>query len=267
MSADVTGSDVQEQKQEPPWSWATLVGNLAPMSDRVLDLGTGGGETLASLTDVLPEGTVATAGRSPALAAARARLVPLGIAVHEHDVDRPGAHLPFPDGTFDLVLSRHGTYDAHDVARVLAPGGSFLTERIGGDDLRELDSTFGIDLPHPEVTLENAVHDLTRAGLSVERSDAFHGTARFGDMASLLGYLRHVAWHGVDGCDGSGGLDPDHHRRELDALAQQLQIGPLSLSTSRFLVLARAPVAPDVGRTDFADLIGRSDPMPEIPRV
>ncbi|MGO2537654.1 MAG: methyltransferase domain-containing protein [Brachybacterium tyrofermentans] len=262
MSIDVTGSD--DEEQGPPWSWATLVGNLAPMSDRVLDLGTGGGETLASLADVLPEGAVATTGRSPALAAARARLAPLGIAVHEHDAESPGARLPFPDGAFDLVLSRHGTYDAHDVARVLAPGGSFLTERVGGDDLRELDSAFGIDLPAPEVTLEYAVHDLTRAGLTVERSDAFHGTVRFGDMASLLGYLRRVARLGRDGSDG---LDPDHHRRELEALAQQLQAGPLALSTSRFLVLARAAVAPDVGRTDFADLLGRSDPRPEIPRV
>ena len=262
MSADVTGPD--DREQEPPWSWATLVGNLAPMSDQVLDLGTGGGETLASLAHVLPEGTVATAGRSSGLAVARARLAPLGIAVHEHGADRPGARLPFPDGTFDLVLSRHGTYDAHDVARVLAPGGSFLTERVGGDDLRELDSALGIDLPSSEVTLENAVHDLTRAGLTVERSDAFHGTVRFGDMASLLGYLRRVARLGPDGSDG---LAPEPHRRALETLAQQLHAGPLSLSTSRFLVLARAPSAPDVGRTDFADLVGRTDPMPEVPRV
>ena len=41
MSADVTGHD--DRGQEPPWSWATLVGNLAPMSDQVLDLGTGEG--------------------------------------------------------------------------------------------------------------------------------------------------------------------------------------------------------------------------------
>lgn len=268
LSEQPTGRDVTapggSHELEPPWSWSTLVGNLAPMSDRVLDLGTGDGEVLASLAEVLPEGTSATESWPPNVPIARARLAPLGIEIHEHNADRPGSRLPFPDGTFDLVLSRLESYDAHDVARVLAPGGSFLAQQVGADDLRELDDAFEIEPAHPDVTLENAVHDLTRAGLTVERSDSFHGTISFDDMASLLGYLRRIPWHGPDD------LDVDRHRSELEALAQQLRTGPLTASTSRFLVLARAPSAPDVGRpdfADFADLVSRSDRMPEVPRV
>src|SRR5690606_27804513 len=63
---------------ELPWSWRTMVENLAPMADRVLDLGTGGGGVLATLVDVLPEGTVATEGRRTNLPVARERLTPLG---------------------------------------------------------------------------------------------------------------------------------------------------------------------------------------------
>lgn len=257
----VRGDCAAPDEQEPPWSWATLVGNLAPMSDRVLDLGTGGGEALASLAAVLPDGTVATEGWPPNVAIARDRLAPLGIEVHEHDAERPGARLPFPDSTFDLVLSRHGFYDAQDVARVLTPGGSFLAQQVGGDDLRELDEVLGIDPRSPAATLENAVHALTRAGLSIERSDSFHGIVRFEDMESLLGYLRRVPWHGPKG------LDADSHRRELEGLTRQLHAGPIRATTSRFLVLARTPSAPDVGRTDFADLVGRPGRMPDVPRV
>ncbi|MGP9681348.1 class I SAM-dependent methyltransferase [Brachybacterium sp. AOP3-A1-3] len=266
MSEDPTRQCDREVpgEQELPWSWITLVGNLAPMSDRVLDLGTGDGETLATLADVLPEGTVATVGRRSHLPVARDRLATLGIEVHDHGFDRHGSRLPFPSDSVDLVLCRQESYDPREVARVLAPGGTFLTQQVGGDDLCELDGAFVAEPPYPGATLERAVHDLTRAGLTVERSDAFHGTVRFDDVESLLGYLRRVAWQEPDGSDG---LDPDHRRRELEALAQELPAAPLSLSISRFLVLARAPSAPDVGRTDFADLLRRADLMPEIPRV
>lgn len=274
LAEDPVGGDFSTltgyREEAPPWSWRTLVENLAPMSDRVLDLGTGGGEVLESLIDVLPEGTVATEGWAPNLPVARARLEPLGIEVLAHGVtdageldgegelDRAEAPLPVPDASFDLILARHEAFDAGEIARVLMADGAFLTQQVGGEDAREIREAFGIPAPYAEVTLENCVHQLGAAGLRVDRSDSFHGRYEFDDMPTLLRYLRRAPW------DAPEDLDVDRHRDVLEHLHAQMQHGPLVATTSRFVVLARAPEAPSIGRTDFADLA--RDEL-EVPRV
>ena len=53
------------------------------------------------------------------------------------NVDQPSGTgspaLPFEDSSFSLVVSRHESYVASEVARVLRPGGLFLTQQLGGD--------------------------------------------------------------------------------------------------------------------------------------
>lgn len=230
------------------WDYETAARNLVLTADRVLDLGTGGGEFLSQLADVLPEGTVATVGRAPHLAAARQRLEPLGIEVLEHDADHPGARLPVEASSFDLVLCRHEPYDSADIARVLTPGGAFLTQQVGGHDLEEIRSVFGLEAPREEVSLSAAERGLVQAGLTVERSDVFHGTYEFDDLPTLLRYLRAVPGR------APSDLDVDRHRGALEELFARSQNGPLQATASRFIVLAHSPSAVDAGRVDFSEL-------------
>ena len=48
-------------------------------------------------------------------------------------VDDPGEPpLPFADGTFDLVISRHpATVHWTEIARVLTPGGTYFAQHVG----------------------------------------------------------------------------------------------------------------------------------------
>lgn len=246
------------REEEPPWRWRTLVENLAPMADRVLDLGTGRGEVLASLVDVLPEGTTATEGRASRLPVARERLTPLGIEVHEHDPEAAGSRLPFADAAFGLVLNRHGDFDATDVARLLRPGGTFLTQQVGADDGHEIRELFGRGDARPEVTLENTVHALTGAGLRVDRSDAFHGHFELDDVPTFLRYLRRAPW------DAPEDFDVDGCRNVLEHLQARLREGPFLVTVSRYLVQASAPEAPDAGRTDFSELVGEHLQVPRV---
>lgn len=262
LAEQPTGSDFSTltgyRGEEPPWRWRTLVENLAPMADRVLDLGTGGGEVLAALVDVLPEGTTATEGWAPNLPVARERLAPLGIEIHEHDPEVAGSRLPFTDATFGLVLSRHAAFDATDVARILRPGGTFLTQQVGGDDGHEIRELFGTGEAHPEVTLENTVHALTRAGLGVDRADAFHGHVEIDEVPTLLRYLRRTPWN------APAGLGVDSSRDVLEGLQARLREDPVFVTVSRFLVQASAPEAPDAGRTDFSELVGEQLQVPRV---
>ena len=100
-----------------------------------LDIETGGGEVLATVTR-RPPTLVATESWPPNVALARARLRPLG-AVVVAVADAPA--LPFRTASFDLVVSRHPVVVLWDeIARVLRPGGTYLSQQIGAGTNREL---------------------------------------------------------------------------------------------------------------------------------
>lgn len=245
-------------EDEPSWRFETVARNLAQVSHHLLDVGTGGGEFLARLGDVLPEDTVATEATAAGCAGARERLEPLGVDVVEHDPTAPGATLPFAPERFDLVLARHSRFDVEQVRRVMAPGATFATEQVGSDDLAEVLAALGVCRPSGSPTLEGIERELTGAGLRIERGDAFRGRAVFTDVAALLGFLRRLPWVTPED------LDVDAHRDQLEALAERMEHGPLEAATSRFWVSARAPEAARPAVTDFSRLL---DDTPEVPRV
>lgn len=252
--SDLTGYG----EEETPWRFDTVARNLAQVSHHLLDIGTGGGEFLASFADVLPEDTVATEGWATNVPIARERLEPLGVDVIDCDPSAPGVSLPFAPGRFDLVLARHEGFDAADVYRVLAPGGTLATQQVAADDLREILEAFDMESPYTEVTLENLERELTGAGFRIERSDAFRGRAVFTNMTTLLRFLRRVPWVAPEH------LDVDTHREALTALAARFEDGPLEVSMSRFWILARTPELPTPPVTDFSQLL---DDRPEVPKV
>jgi SAM-dependent methyltransferase len=57
--------------------------------------------------------------------------------------DRDEPPLPFADGAFDLVVSSHPVHTWWDeIARVLAPGGTYLSQKVGPASVLELTEFF-----------------------------------------------------------------------------------------------------------------------------
>lgn len=119
---------------EPPWSYADRASALLRISASFLDLGTGGGEVLEGLCRGFRGRGVASEPWRVNDPIAAKRLSPLGIGV----VQAHSLALPFRDGAFELVLSRHEELDPAEVARVLSPNGTALTQQVGANDWREL---------------------------------------------------------------------------------------------------------------------------------
>jgi hypothetical protein len=116
VSAPFTGWDFSWQDgrisgDELPWNYASLAREAVPRATRVLDVDTGDGAFLAGLGP-LPE-AIATEPYPPNVPIASARLAPLGVDVRAGT----GSALPVNDGDVDLVLNRHGSLDASEVAR------------------------------------------------------------------------------------------------------------------------------------------------------
>src|SRR6478736_5741600 len=112
--------DGRATEARPRWGYSGLVAERAAAARSMLDLQCGGGELLAGLP-VLPPRMVVTEGFAPNVTKADRLLRPRGaVVVQAHD-DRPA--LPFADGVFDLVTSRHPiTAWWPEIARVLEPG-------------------------------------------------------------------------------------------------------------------------------------------------
>ncbi|TMR08590.1 hypothetical protein ETD86_47130 [Nonomuraea turkmeniaca] len=77
-----------------------------------------------ALITPLPPRTVVTEGYAANVPVARRRLEPLGVEVTETTG-------PFPAGSFGLIINRHEAYDPREIGRLLADGGTFVTQQVG----------------------------------------------------------------------------------------------------------------------------------------
>ena len=153
------------KEEATPWSYRDAVLHRLTSAHSLLDMGTGGGEFLAALAP-LPPYTAATEGYPPNIPIARKRLAPLGVDLRVVGDDN---RLPFADEQFDLVISRHESYDPREIRRILKEGGIFLTQQVGGEDLMQLSERLRPGTAHPFAhwTAEFAVDQLLAAGFAI----------------------------------------------------------------------------------------------------
>ena len=222
--------DGRWRESPPTWDYRAMLLDRLRRAESLLDMGTGGGELLASLP-FLPADTSATEGYPPNLPLARRRLEPLGVRV---EPPLPVDRLPFADGRFDLVINRHEAYVPTEVQRVLRPGGRFLTQQVGGRDNIRLNQLLGAEgaRQYGDWDLSRAVHELEEVGLRIiDAREEFPETV-FADVGAVVYYLKAVPWQ-IDG------FSVDEYREPLLALHQTIQAdGGLLVTSHRFLVEA-----------------------------
>jgi SAM-dependent methyltransferase len=187
----LAGRMVEEQ---PPWSYADRAGQLMRRADSVLDLGTGGGERLLALREQWPTRVAATEGYPPNLALATARLSPFGVEVKGAESDE-STSLPFVGASFDLVISRHSSFNAAEVARVLTPGGTFFTQQVHGRSGEDLQAHFGAAPQWPYATPGYFDAKLAAAGLTITEQQEWTGKFTFADVGAIVYYLMAIPWY------------------------------------------------------------------------
>jgi len=217
-----------------PWDYIAQAGALMDRADSVLDMDTGGGERLLEMRAHWPKKVVATEEYPPNLALTRQRLQPLGVEVRDVHItdDDP---LPFADGEFDLVLNRHSAFNAAEIARILAPGGSFVTQQVHGMWMWDLLACFGVQPQWPNATPEQYVPRLRAAGLGIVQVQEWNGKLRFADVGAIVYYLKAVPWEVPNFSVAS-------HQVALFALQdRQEQTGDLSFFASYYTIEAHKP--------------------------
>jgi SAM-dependent methyltransferase len=232
---DFSWFDGRATEERPPWGYSRLMAERMAKASAALDIQTGGGEVLAKVT-APPAVLAATESWPPNIDIATRILAPLGATV----VDVPDtADLPFPSDTFDLVVSRHPTVVLwNEIARVLQPGGTYLSQQVGSGTVHELtDTMMGLQPIGPERSVPRAIADAESAGLAVVNLQEAALRMEFYDVAAVVVFLRKVIWI-------VPGFTVDRYRRQLAALHDRIQTeGPFVAYSRRFLIEARKPAA------------------------
>ena len=220
------------EEEDLPWDYRGIVLRHLTPRMKLLDVDTGGGEFLLSLHHPC-ENTSATEEYPPNVELCRRTLPPLGI---DFRAAAGGGRLPFDGDQFDMVINRHGNFDARELRRILKPGGFFITQQVGAENDRELVELLlpgEVALPFPEQYLQIARQKLERAGLTpIDGRECFR-PIRFFDVGALVWFARIIEWEfpgfSVDRC-----LD-----RLLAAQRMLEETGCIEGRIHRFLLVAQ----------------------------
>ena len=104
-----------DEEKDLPWNYEKIVQQYLNDNVKILDYDTGGGEFLLSLGHPFDK-TAATEGYPPNVQLCKETLLPLGI---DFKACNDPESIPFGDESFDIIINRHGDFNAKELHRLL----------------------------------------------------------------------------------------------------------------------------------------------------
>lgn len=164
----------------------------------------------------------------------REKLLPLGINFKV--CDNP-ANIPFENEHFDMVINRHGDFNAKELYRVLKKGGIFITEQVGEDNNRDLVERVlpNTKKPFPHLNLNEQKKVFEDAGFHVIDEGEAYRPIKFYDVGAFVWFAHIIAWEfpefSVDRCfehllemqkiiEAKGSIEGTIHRYLIVAIRQ-----------------------------------------------
>ena len=214
-----------------PWDYREIIKQYINDDSNLLDYDTGGGEFLLSLKHPFNK-TAATEGYPPNGQLCKEQLLPLGI--HFKECSDP-SHIPYEDESFDIIINRHGSFDAGELYRLLKKDGIFVTQQVGANNERELVEMVlpNSPLPYPHLTLEKQRKAFEEAGFQILLAQEAYRPIRFYDVGAFVWFARIIQWE-------FPGFSVDSCFDQLLKMQEKLeQKGVIEGTTHRFLIVAK----------------------------
>lgn len=185
-----------EEDNNLPWDYEKTVRNYITSNSEILDYDTGGGEFLLSLNHPYSR-TSATEGYKPNVDLCREKLLPLGINFKE--CNNP-SEIPYGNEIFDVIINRHGDFDAKELYRLLKKDGIFITEQVGGENERELIEMVlpGTKKPFPHLNLREQSKVLNNAKFQLIRAEEAYRPIQFYDVGAFVWFAHIIEWEFPD---------------------------------------------------------------------
>ncbi len=193
-----------EEEKDLPWDYEEIVRRYLSDGLRILDYDTGGGEFLLSLNHPFHK-TAATEGYLPNVQLCQETLLPLGI---DFKACNDPANIPFEDESFDMILNRHGSFNAKECYRLLKRGGIFVTEQVGSENDRDLVEKVLPDTekPFPHLNLREQKKAFEDVGFHIIEEEEAYRPIKFYDVGAFVWFARIIEWEfpgfSVDRCFG-----------------------------------------------------------------
>lgn len=194
---DFSYLDGRTIEEELPWSYETIVRRHLKPDDVLLDMGTGGGEFLLTLNHPYHK-TYVTEAYPPNIELCHKKLGGLGI--HVSGVLEDGI-LPFDDGSMDIIINRHESYDLDEVYRVLRHGGIFITQQVGGENNVEFSNQLCnavVRTNDLKNTMKYQSGKFVDVGFTVIDSDEYFPNLKFLDTGALVYFAKIIEWEFID---------------------------------------------------------------------
>lgn len=219
------------EEEDLPWDYEKIVRQHLKSDRMLLDYDTGGGEFLLSLKHPYDK-TAATEGYPPNAALCAETLLPLGIRFKECS---DPARIPFEDGSFDLIINRHGDFHTGELFRLLRPNGLFITEQVGGDNDRDLVKMVlpQAEKPFPHLFLAQQRRQFEDAGFEILQSQEAYRPIVFYDVGAFVWFARIIEWE-------FPGFSVDRCLEQLLNMQENLERdGKIQGTIHRYLLVAR----------------------------
>lgn len=228
---DFTYLNGRTKEEKLPWKYRNIIDEYLKQTDKLLDMGTGGGEFLLTLNHPY-QNTSVTEAWEPNVNLCFEKLSPLGIEVKQVYDDEL---LPFEDNCFDIIINRHENYNVEEVKRILKDGGIFITQQVGGKNNYSLSNKLIEDFQpmYPNLNLEMEKQKFISENFEIIYSNEFFPWLRFYDMEALIYFVKIIEWE-------FPGFSVESNFEQLKCLHNaMLNIGYVESIEHRFMIIAK----------------------------
>lgn len=180
-------------EEELPWAYREMVLEHLKSDQKLLDMGTGGGEFLLELKHPYHM-TAVTEAYLPNFELCQKKLGALGIDVQFVKDDQV---LPFENNQFDIIINRHEAYDFKEVHRILKPGGKFITQQVGRLNNYEFSKVLLQDFDREPIGTNDFSSELIQAkelGFEIVNQAETFPFLRFYDVGALVYFAKIIEW-------------------------------------------------------------------------
>lgn len=214
-----------------PWDYKQIVLDRLKAADKLLDMGTGGGEFLLSLNHPYLSTSV-TENYLPNVKLCKDKLAPLGIRVKQIYEDE---NIPYPDNSFDIVINRHESFSVSEIKRILKPGKLFITQQVGGNNNVDLSKRLIEDYEHEHThhNLSNNTKLLKDTGFEILYSNEAFIPIKFYDVGAFVYFAKIISWE-------FPGFSVENHFNKLCEFQSEIdEKGCLQGTEYRFIIVAK----------------------------
>ena len=217
-------------EDELSWSYNDIVQRNFVGKNTLLDMHTGGGEVLCSLSN-LPKTVYATEGYEPNIPIAEKRLKEKNILLKPIKDD---SIIPFDNDYFDIIINRHGSYDIQELKRTLKKDGLFITQQVGG--LNGIDMNMAFEtrtMDYVEWCLIKNIEMFKDASMEIIEFGENIGKMKFRDIGALVYYLKCIPWQVKD-------FTVDKYYKKLEIINAIIErIGYINFVMHRFYLIIK----------------------------